>query len=290
VKFQGLLADVLVDAGDSALKRARKLKLVLPPESKAVDKSSSVDDTSLSIDPRTHTAWDGLEMDYQVSGPLTLILNSSSIQKYAICLIAIVCRGINVWYSSNRYNNLFKMLFGVRRAQLALYRVWHLFRVLGRPSRHQSHRQDIGIPGWILRFKMSQFIDNLANYLFSDVITQQCKVLEEKLTKTATFEELVRAHNEFMSDVGVQCFLGVKPLRKCIQNLCGTCLTFCKLVEDNKLELETLDLTEIEKEYRAKSTLAFTILASLKAQALHLSKLLIHIDFNNSFSGQEFAQ
>jgi hypothetical protein len=84
-KFQTLLSQILINDGDAELKRVRRLKLALPVAARAMQQpSQSLDESMLNATDmvKTSAAWDGLDMEYEVPGPVALVLTSSSLRTF----------------------------------------------------------------------------------------------------------------------------------------------------------------------------------------------------------------
>lgn len=138
-----------------------------------------------------------------------------------------------------RYNVLFRVLLGIRRAQMALQHTWYL---------QMNKRQRASGLLWQLRVHMSFLIDNLQYYVqvvvslplspslhlslslslfisFSlflslppslqvDVLDAQFSQLVSKINSTHDFESIKHAHEVYLNTLLTQLFTRLQPVRK----------------------------------------------------------------------------
>jgi hypothetical protein len=196
-----------------------------------------------------------------------------------------------------RYDSVFQFLFSVVRIQAGLNRLW------------TAHRKRAEIPqvAWLIRAKMSHFVDHLAGYLRGDVIAHQSSKLQERMNASQTLDELKRAHDDFIQDVAGQSFVYAPPVKKALRDIVDVrntqildrhrahisfrtlqiCDAFCKMINemvyDGAIDVERI--LGLEKDFARKTKFAFILLSGVKGQALHLAKLLLMLDFNEFYSG-----
>ena len=132
-----------------------------------------------------------------------------------------------------RYNVLFRVLLGIRRAQMALQHTWYL---------QMNKRQRASGLLWQLRVHMSFLIDNLQYYvqvmvslplppsislclclslslflppsLQVDVLDAQFSQLVSKINSTHDFESIKHAHEVYLNTLLTQLFTRLQPVRK----------------------------------------------------------------------------
>lgn len=230
--------------------------------------------------------WANLSLDYTVTWPINLILSPSTLQQY---------------------NEIFQLLFQVKRLQIGLQSGWNLMRPKGLPPR-LAHRFQM------TRSQMGFFIDTLSQYLHVDVFSTQMASLDEKLAECQDFEDLLASHSRFLAQVRLQCFLSVPAFRRTFALLFDTIALFNGLLRefvqhsstdsssrskpskstsgDPKSELSfTNELETLMKDWAKHTSLLFTLLSGVKGQAPHLHCLLLLLDYNLFFcNGKSITQ
>jgi len=234
----------------------KRLRLRLdPPES--VTKGSA-----LTVD-----AWRGLSLELEVKWPFHLLLDEG-------------CR--------MKYNSLFHFLFQVKRVQSELQKAWVPQMGYKHLPKHERARI---MPAWRLRTNMSFLVNNLQYYLQVDVIETQFEVLREKISNSEDYETVCEAHNEYLNSLHGQCFLGMKPITRSLDDIFNLCLQFSNMIltnDSNALDLE--EVASMVKQFRRYATFLLTVLRGVKRKLqsspylTNLAQLLLRIDYNNFFS------
>lgn len=97
-----------------------------------------------------------------------------------------------------RYNDLFRFLIRIKKAQHDLHDVW-------------CHHREIKVQrdSKLLQFrnKLMFLIDNLQYYLQVDVLESQFSIMMNKINETRDFEQIQRAHSCFQANILGLCFL-----------------------------------------------------------------------------------
>jgi hypothetical protein len=148
--------------------------------------------------------WSNLCLDYTIKWPLNLILSPTVLQQY---------------------NDIFQFLLQVKKIQIGLQNSWKLLKTQFLPLR-ASHRFQM------LRNQMGFFIDTLSQYLHVDVFTTQFQTLDERVENCKGFEDLRTAHEHFLSETLLQCFLSVPAFRRTFSSLFDIISGFTTLVRD----------------------------------------------------------
>ena len=269
VFFQESAASKQFLGEDSKSKLFQNLKLSFDP--------SYARSTSTEKPPKI---WANLCLDYTVSWPINLILSPATLQQY---------------------NEIFQLLFQVKRLQIGLQNGWNLMRPKGLPYR-LAHRFQM------TRTQMGAFIDTLSQYMHVDVFSSQFEALDEKLEQCQDFEDLLASHSRFLAQVRLQCFLSVPAFKRTFALLFDTIALFNGLLREfvlhytydastSKKSTQTTtvkdlrdessfdsDLEAIMKDWAKHTSLLFTLLSGVKGQAPHLHCLLLLLDFNLFFS------
>lgn len=264
VFFQESAASKQFLGEDSKSKLFQNLKLTFNPAY-----------TPESKENKSQKIWANLSLDYAVSWPINLILSPTTLQQY---------------------NEIFQLLFQVKRLQIGVQNGWNIMRPKGLPAR-LAHRFQM------LRSQMGTFIDTLSQYLYVDVFSTHLAALDEKLAECEDFEDLLASHSRFLSQVRLQCFLTVSAFKRTFALLFDTITAFNGLLRefvqvfnsdvpssdksgksasrDAKSESAiSLELETLMKEWTKHTTLLFTLLSGVKGQAPHLHCLLLVLDYN----------
>eukprot|EP00913_Durusdinium_trenchii_P026345 g24720.t1 len=124
-----------------------------------------------------------LTLSYQVPWPLPLIITQSCLQ---------------------RYNRFFQQLLTYRRTALDLQR----FRLDGTSSVETARAR------WAFKAQLQFFWSQVLQYFLQDVVEASHQKLMDAVAASQTFDEVTRAHEEFMSTVSTHLFLKAPELHK----------------------------------------------------------------------------
>lgn len=264
---------------DSKSRLFQKLKLTFNPSYQCLNKEAK-DEVRV---------WSKICLDYAVTWPINLILSPITL---------------------SQYNEIFQLLFQVKRLQVGLQHSWMSMRPKNLPHRLTHRFQQ-------LRMQMGSFIDMFSQYLHIDVFTSQMQALDERLEKICDFEDLLASHSLFLSQLRLQCFLSVLAFKRTFALLFDTITQLNTLVrefvgtftkntasdsdalasksksyatsssssfQNSTEESITTELEAIMKDWAKNTALLFTLLSGVKGQAPHLHYLLLLLDFNMFFS------
>jgi len=183
---------------------------------------------------------------------------------------------------------LFQFLFQVKRVQAELQRAWLPQMCYKLLPKHERAKM---MPAWRLRTNMSFLISNLQYYLQVDVIETQFSILMKKISDSEDYETVCVAHMDYLNSLHGQCFLGMKPITRSLDDIFNLSLQFCQLILSN--EAEQVDLAEIDamvQQFRRYACFLLTVLRGVKRKLAaspyltNLAQLLLRIDYNNFFS------
>ena len=184
-----------------------------------------------------------------------------------------------------RYNELFPLLFTVKRVQvsspshtpahtpsrpsqrsgwqMALHAAWRPLCNLQRSlSRRQYQHAGVGVGGdgaaggeqeqlgavLLLRRHMAFVVDNLHYYLQVDVIDAAfSKLRAAVLEDSADFESVVAAHAEFLTVVSAQCFLHQRVITQAIHMLLESALAFCAAAQTTLASSASFFIPEVSR-------------------------------------------
>jgi gamma-tubulin complex component 4 len=271
----------LGETGDATSSLFQNLKLTFSPS--YIDQSM-LPSSSTSSKGSIGKVWRDLCLDYSTSWPLNLILSPPTLRQY---------------------NEIFQFLFHVKRIQIGLQNGWKLSKQPVDPAFIRiMHRFQM------LRHQMGFFIDTLSQYLHVDVFSSEIQTLDSKIRNCNNFEDLLVAHQHFLSQVLLQCFLSVPAFKRAFAVLFDTIGSFTGLLrelasasqgdstqntslkEQTELNLVTIqklteELETMMKEWFKHTSLLFTLLSGVKGQAPHLHHLLLLLDYSLFFSEEK---
>lgn len=231
----------------------------------------------------THIArlWSDLSLDYNTEWPLNLILTPPILRQY---------------------NEIFQFLFHVKRTQVALQLGWQIGQQKTPTSFFRLvHRFQM------LRHQMGYFIDALSQYLHVDVFSAETQALDEKLANCKDFEDLLIVHQQFLTQLSLQCFLSVPTFKRAFASMFDIIGTFNGLMRELQAAIDNASastppqsrtsvltqsqlVTELEvlmKEWFKHTKLLRMLLSGVKGQAQHLNALLLLFDYSLFWSENE---
>jgi gamma-tubulin complex component 4 len=198
-------------------------------------------------------SWGHLYMDYKLDWPLNLFLSSELL---------------------DRYNAVFRVLLGLRRAQ---WEVQHS-RNSVKPS---------PLPVMLLRRNLGILLDSVYTYLQTS-ITIAYRDMVASMEGGGDFEVAVKAHDQFLSTIHTQCFLSVPTLVRCLDQLAQLGLRFASAVAQSPT-LGTL-ADDMGGETGKIYNLMLTLLSGIKGHKQSspvLPQLIIMLNYNRYFNQRD---
>ncbi|XP_022106638.1 gamma-tubulin complex component 4-like [Acanthaster planci] len=250
---------------DTSLGQVRLTATSKTPIKGASKKSEAAPQSKSSGD----IGWNCLGMTYNVQWPLHTLFNAAALEKY---------------------NTLFRFLLSIKRVQLELQQCWAL-----QMQRKHAPAEQSDASKWRLRSHMAFLVDNLQYYLQVDVLETQFTQLIDKISSTRDFEAVRLAHDQFLTSLLGQCFLLMKPVSHCLNEIMELCHSFAVLLITHAASMTDREVTHMDKlsqGFSRQSSLLFKILSSVRSHhqaSPHLSQLLLRLDFNKYYSQAEGA-
>jgi gamma-tubulin complex component 2 len=134
------------------------------------------------------SAIDALSLDFVVAFPLSLVVSRKTIVRYQL---------------------IFRFLFHLKNIELALASMW-LDQKSG-PWRQAVHaRAEFArwrLRVFLLRLRMLTFVQQLLAYVTSEVLEPNWRVLEQKLARVTTVDQLLRDHVDFLDTCSKECMM-----------------------------------------------------------------------------------
>ncbi|RZC37978.1 gamma-tubulin complex component 4, partial [Asbolus verrucosus] len=227
--------------------------------------------------------WSKLQLNFEINWPLHIVFHPKSMELY---------------------NKLFSYLLRLSKTQIHLHKLWHS---------HMSGKQNIDRRVWTLRQHLIFLVNNLQYYLQVDVIEAQFSVLLKAVEKANEFEDIIKVHHEFISNLLAKTFVLTPDESHIYQNkhhlhqtpavqfnvpskvynviirLLELCDNFCIIANTWDAVLTEPEVAEFEEFQKRTDTIVESLLFILyrlheKANGQHLLQLLYQLDFNRYFS------
>eukprot|EP00898_Chlorokybus_atmophyticus_P000917 jgi/Chlat1/1826/Chrsp138S02145 len=246
-----------------------RVKLSIPT---LADKPSTSD---TGEDVPAYDAWDCVSLTYKVEWPLQLLLTKEAMA---------------------RYNTVFQYLFRLKRLQLMLDHAWVVARQKDQAgggntttnNNNTLNRARLFMPVWRLRQHMAYLVTNLQYYIQVDVIESQYALLQQRVSESNDFNELVRAHAECLNALVSQTFLNIGTISSMLNDIIRLCLSLCQMIESDNFQADPNTVEQLTQEFNRKSNYLYTVLRSNKLagsqSAPMLRQFLLRLNYNSFFT------
>ncbi|KAF9451553.1 gamma-tubulin complex component 2 [Macrolepiota fuliginosa MF-IS2] len=158
-------------------------------------------------DKKSMLAIDALTLDYTVKFPLSLVISRKTILRYQL---------------------LFRFLLHLKHVEQSLSSMWIEQKTT--PWRKlMSHHQDFDrwrLRVCLLRARMLSFVQQILAFATFEVLEPNWRMLEAKLEKVTTVDQLLRDHVDFLDTCLKECMLTSSKLLRAYSRLIVTCSTF----------------------------------------------------------------
>ncbi|KAJ8924353.1 hypothetical protein NQ315_007149 [Exocentrus adspersus] len=239
--------------------------------------------TSSNADSTNTNPWVRVQINFEIQWPLHIVFHPKVMELY---------------------NKLFSYLLHLRKTQIDLHKLW---------AEHVSGKQKIDRRVWTLRQNLMFLVNNLQYYLQVDVIEAQFSVLLKAVRNANEFEDIIKVHHEFISNLLAKTFVLTPdeehiyknkhrlyqtpavqfdvPSKVCnvIIRLLELCDEFCLVASTWDAELTEPEVEELEIFQKRCDTVIESLLFILyslyeKVGGQHLLQLISQLDFNQYFS------
>uniref|UniRef100_A0A1E1XL62 Gamma-tubulin complex component n=1 Tax=Amblyomma sculptum TaxID=1581419 RepID=A0A1E1XL62_AMBSC len=204
--------------------------------------------------------WETIGLNYKVTWPLHVFFTPATLSKYS---------------------RLFRLLFGVQRAQAFLQECWLLQCKVARTG----PLQDCPLMRRMmqLRSEMAHLLDSLQYYLQVDVIESQLGRLLSRVKETRDFEAIQHVHNSYLASLLTDSMLMLQPVHECFRAILGMSQSFHAIFPTSKAPLTQRQFSQfetIEKDFQCQKQLLLKVLSSLhnKLSEAQPSQLLLRLD------------
>jgi len=176
------------------------------------------DSVKTFTDNHTLTGYDAFTLNYSVKFPLTLILNMTAMTKYQL---------------------LFRHIFSCKYVEKRLAESWLLQSSSkiniwkGRKEKRAKDTQTtlLSLRIYSLRSKMLNFVQQFMYYVCFEVLEPNWVLMEQKIKKATTVEEVLKIHSDFQDTCLKECMLTTPNSLKIFNEIMMTCKKFVKFFE-----------------------------------------------------------
>ncbi|KAL3220051.1 hypothetical protein MRX96_030125 [Rhipicephalus microplus] len=182
----------------------------------------------------------------------------------------------------SKYNRLFRLLFGLQRAQTFLQECWVLQCKVAR-ARH-LHKSDLMQGMMLLRAEMTHLLNSIQYYLQVDVIEIQLGRLLTQVMETRDFEAIQHVHNAYLTSLLKDSMIMLQPVHNCFKSLFVLSKSlhgiFPVYVDEQLSQRQFSEFERIEQEFQSNKRLLIKVLSSLhsKLSETQPSNLLVRLD------------
>lgn len=196
------------------------------------------------------SGYEAFAIDYHLEWPTTLVVSEVDVLKYQF---------------------IFRYLFYCKYVERELEECWRHQSQMKGPLRKAPRSF---VRSFALRNRMLQFVRNILYYTTADVLEPNWRALESGVRKSATVDELMQHHAQFLDLSVEQSLLSNEKHLKVFKNVSETCISFAAYTEKfSSLFGAEQSSDEIEEDLRGRNYP--TTLAKFEtAFDMHLGKLL----------------
>lgn len=176
------------------------------------------DSVKTFTDNHTLTGYDAFTLNYSVKFPLTLILNMTAMTKYQL---------------------LFRHIFSCKYVEKRLAESWlhqssskiNIWK--GRKEKRAKDTQTtlLSLRIYSLRSKMLNFVQQFMYYVCFEVLEPNWVLMEQRIKKATTVEEVLKIHSDFQDTCLKECMLTTPNSLKIFNEIMMTCKKFVKFFE-----------------------------------------------------------
>ncbi|XP_075740933.1 gamma-tubulin complex component 4-like isoform X2 [Rhipicephalus microplus] len=205
--------------------------------------------------------WETIGLNYKVEPPLHVFFTSSIMSKY---------------------NRLFRLLFGLQRAQTFLQECWMLQCKVARAG--HLHKSDLMRDMMLLRAEMAHLLNSIQYYLQVDVIEIQLGRLLTQVMETRDFEAIQHVHNAYLASLLKDSMIMLQPVHNCFKSLFVLSKSlhgiFPVSIDKQLSQRQFSEFERIEQEFQSNKRLLIKVLSSLhsKLSETQPSQLLVRLD------------
>jgi len=174
------------------------------------------------------SGWDVFSLDYKVSGPIGVVFTPDTMTRYLM---------------------LFNTLWRAKRMEWVLSGVWRKLAYLHKLSRELAEISPVLHQANLLASEMIHFVHQMAYYITFEVMECGWDLLVKQIDTAETLEDVIQAHEEFLSTLVSRSLLDVRSLemRNQLRTIYDRILEFQNITD--KLHADTI--AELEARHTA---------------------------------------
>lgn len=199
------------------------------------------------------------------------------------------------------YRRLFRLMFRVKVAEVALKRAWRqnvvldrLISSVQRSLQEMSAWREVATDAHLLGLQLNHFVNNLWSYLVAEVCTVAQDLLLKAVNQCASMDDIRTAHNAYLAYLTQRSLLhsDCAMIRMNVENVLTIVREYCgsQALLTSLLQRGSGDLSTIKRQYQGLTDdfhrEMSSLLTTLEEQHVHfdfLSFLLLRLNFNRFY-------
>lgn len=207
-------------------------------------------------------------------------------------------------YSAGKvYRRLFRMMFKVKVAEVALKKSWRQSVIIDRAiaslqrqrgARDMAAWREVAADAHLLGLQLNHFVTNLWSYLVAEACTVAWDLLVKGLAECRSFDDVHAVHGAYLAYLTQRCLLhnDCAAIRMNVENVITIVREFCgsQALLTSLLDRASVDAASIKRQYTGLSDdfhrEVSTLLTTLEEQHLQfdfLNFLLLRLNFNRYY-------
>ncbi|KAG5474524.1 hypothetical protein LSCM1_03311 [Leishmania martiniquensis] len=199
------------------------------------------------------------------------------------------------------YRRLFRMMFRVKVAEVALKRAWRqnvvldrLISSVQRTMQERSAWREVASDAHLLGLQLNHFVNNLWSYLVAEVCTVAQDLLLKAVEQCASMDDIRSAHNAYLAYLTQRSLLHTDcaTIRMNVENTLTIVREYCgsQALLASLLQRGSGDLSTVKRQYQSLTDdfhrEMSSLLTTLEEQHVHfgfLNFLLLRLNFNRFY-------
>ncbi|KPA85110.1 putative Gamma-tubulin complex subunit [Leptomonas pyrrhocoris] len=199
------------------------------------------------------------------------------------------------------YRRLFRLMFRVKVAEVALKKAWRqnvmldrLISSVQRSSQEVSAWREVAADAHLLGLQLNHFVNNLWSYLVAEVCTVAQDLLLKAIERCASMDDIRTAHNAYLAYLTQRSLLhsDCATIRMNVENIVTIVREYCgsQALLTSLLQRGSGDLSTVKRQYQGLTDdfhrEMSSLLTTLEEQHVHfdfLNFLLLRLNFNRFY-------
>lgn len=199
------------------------------------------------------------------------------------------------------YRRLFRLMFRVKVAEVALKKAWRqnvmldrLISSVQRTSQEMSAWREVAADAHLLGLQLNHFVNNLWSYLVAEVCTVAQDLLLKAIAQCASMDDVRTAHNAYLAYLTQRSLLhsDCATIRMNVENVLTIVREYCgsQALLTSLLQRGSGDLSTVKRQYQGLTDdfhrEMSSLLTTLEEQHVHfdfLNFLLLRLNFNRFY-------